>query len=455
MRTAAVVICMALGSLAGCRATPSQGGGLAGVAVHKVAPDLDRTLTRSLPKVGVWHQRHPAVAYGDGQYLLVWQNGYNGLGGDSDILGLRIGPTGAPLDPAPITICAAKGTQESPAVAFCRGRFLVAWSDLRNGTDHDVYAALVDREGNAGTPFRLAGGTGGQAHPAVASDGKDTFLAVWQDYRSGKYFEVYGARVSARSADVLEKGGFRVMPRGARPAVAWTGKCFVVAQRWYAATVRGDTAEMAADGKRLWNGKTVFLPDITAAWGKGFVFFNVCPRHDPWGWGGNGAIIGCTVLPDGTSPEWDSAPARRKLSAFKADGKIANCLDAARWKGHPGWPMGRPGGFKTTEEGTWPSGHVAAAFNGRSLVVVWPRTHIVDKQRVRNRDLYVRRVLDDWAYRDKAKIELVAGPTEEAFPVLAAGKKGHTLLAYEKVRPDGGVAVEYCVLFDGVGIGPP
>ena len=110
--------------------------------------------------------------------------------------------------------------------------------------------------------------------------------------------------------------------------------------------------------------------------------------------------------------------------------------------------MGRPGGFKGTEEGTWPSGRVAAAYNGRSIIVVWNRAHIVDKQRLANRDLYLRRVTGAWTYADQAKIKIVAGPTEEVFPVLAAGTLGHALLAYETLHPKGGIGVEYRLLYE-------
>jgi len=420
----------------------------AGATMRQIAPRLLMSDALLLPRRNVLHQRHPAVAYGDGTYLIVWQEGYNGLGGESDILGLRLDEQGRPLDKTPIRICTARGVQDSPAAAYCDGRFLVAWSDLRNGVDYDLYASYVDRDGKAGKPLFLAGGKGGQANPAVASNGKRMFLVVWQDFRSGKYFEILGKRLWTAGSATQPKP-MTILPRGEKPAVAWAGGHFIVCQRWYAALVGEDgKVTPAAGGKRLWNGKTVYLPTATAAWGRGFVFFNVCPRHDQWGWGGNGAIIGCTVTPDGKTTEFGAVKSRRALSAMKADGKLVNCLDAARWKGYKGWPMGRPGGFKTTEEGTWPSGRVAAVYNGRSIIVVWNRAHIVDKQRLANRDLYLRRVTGAWTYADRAKIKIVAGPTEEVFPVLAAGAPGRALLAYEKLLPQGGIGIEYRLLHE-------
>ena len=436
MNPSTTVLCaLALSSALAARASAAT--------LKPIAPGLSMSEPLRLPRRQVLYQRHPAVTYGDGVYLIVWQEGYNGLGGNSDILGLRLDEQGRPLDKQPIQICTAKGIQDSPAVAWCDGRFLVAWADLRNGRDYDVYVTFVDKQGKASKPSVFAGGRGGQANPAIASNGKKMFLVVWQDFRSGKYFEVLGRGVwTAGSA--WQAKPIPILARGEVPAVSWTGKHFLVCQRWYAALVAQDGSVIpAAGGKRLWNGKTVGSSTAAAAWGKGFVFFNVCPRHDPWGWGGNGAILGCTVTEDGKTTEFNAVKSRRALSAMKADGKLVNCLDAARWKGYKGWPMGRPGGFKNTEEGTWPSGRVAAAYNGKSIVVVWNRAHIVDKQRLANRDLYLRRVTGAWTYGDKAKLKIVAGPTEEVFPVLAAGAAGRVLLGYERLDPNGGVAVEY------------
>jgi hypothetical protein len=418
--------------------------GLAQAATTQLAPGLTMTVARPLPRRQVIYQRGPAVAYGNGVYLLVWQEGYNGMGGNSDILGMRFNADGKPLDRKALQICTQKAVQDTPVVAFCAGNFLVAWSDLRNGKDYDVYAVLVASNGRVEKEdgSLLCGGKGGQARPAIASNGKDAFLAVWQDFRSGKYFSIAAARVLARDGAVVDKGGFIAMERGERPSVTWIGGRYMIAQRWYAALV-GNDGKVAMEPKRIWKGKQVLYPAVTAAWGRGFAFLNTNPRHDPWGWGGNGAVIGASIFADGSSPELDTIKRLRSMSALKADGKVKNCLDAARWRGYKGWPMGRPGGFKNTEEGTWPSGPLAAAFNGRSVVVAWTRAKVIDKSRLGQRDIYLRRVLKDWAYADSAKIKIVAGPTDESNPALAAGRPGDTFLAYERVLPDGGIVIEY------------
>jgi hypothetical protein len=421
-----------------------------------VAPRLSMSAAMSLPGGAVPQQGQPAVAYGQGVYLVVWREGSNGLGGKSDILGLRFDDEGQPLDQAPIAVCTDAGVQDSPAAAFCDGQFLVAWSDFRNGKDYDVYATLVDPKGRVRTPngALVAGGAGGQANPAVAANEKDTFVVVWQDYRVEDHFGVYGARVAADSGAVADREGFLVMKSGEKPVLTFLDPDYVVAQKGYAA-VLGPDGKVKVEAKSLWTTKVILLPAIARAWGKALVFFNTEPDHDPWGWGGNGAIIGVTVGPDGRSPEDGWITNLRDLSGLKADGRVRNCLDAARWRGQAAWPMGMPGGFKGTADGMWPTGRVAAAFNGRSVLAVWCKAHWVDKRRVTNRDLYLRRVLDGWGYYDEYPIPLVTGTTEETFPVLAAGKPGDVLLAYERVLPEGGVGIECRLLVEQADEQPP
>jgi len=411
----------------------------------EIAPRLSMSDAVPLPRTTVLHQRHPAVAFGKGVYLIVWQEGFSGLGSDSNIVGLRLKADGTPMGD-PFFVCKAPGPQEAPAVAYCAGGFLVAWSDFRTGPNADVYARLLPLDPAAKGKQRemlIARGPNGQAHPAVGSNGADQFLLVWQDFRSGG-FSLRATRLSpANGGTVLDKDGFEVAGRGERPQVAFNGTNYLVLQKWYGAVVSTD-GTVVSPSTALWRSKTVYRSAVTSAWGKGVAVFNTEPFQDPWGWGGNGAIVGATVAPDGASPEkaWEHIS---KLSNREADGKVKNCLDAARWRMHAGWPMGMPGALKNTDEGTWPSGVPAVAFNGRSVIAVWPRAQVMDRRRLANRDLYLRRVYEGWAFADEYKVKIVAGPTEEANPVLCAGPTGDVLLAYEKVEP-AGVGIAYRLL---------
>lgn len=157
----------------------------------------------------------PAAACGKDGFLVVWQAGRIAEGslvtgkaepaGVGDIVGARVGFDGKALDAKPFVISAAADLQEKPDVAFGGGVYLAVWQDLRNGKDYDVYAARVSPEGKAldAEGVLLVVGAHNQAEPAVAFDGKD-FLVVWQDFSTGKY-AIHGARVSTDGKALDEK----------------------------------------------------------------------------------------------------------------------------------------------------------------------------------------------------------------------------------------------------------
>ncbi len=427
---------------------------------------------QTLPAGEVRYQRHAAIAWGRGSYLVAWQDGYSGVGGRSEIRAIRLDAEGRPLDDRPIVVCKHDQVVENPTVAWADGRWLVAWSDLRNGRDWDVWARWIAADGTPGGAFPVAGGPGSQANPSAGSDRAAMFLLAWQDFASGEYFDiraarvVHGLRTFEGTSRLLESAGrpvatvaepVVVMPRGERPQVVADGVDFVVAQKAYAVRV-ARSGKPTTDAELLWRTKQVLTPTLASAWGRTVLLINTEPSPDPWGWGGNGAIVGVTVGPDAKSPEMADYFAKhslRQMSGLSADGRIVNVIDRARWLNRPGWPMGTPGGLKHTREGTWPHGQVAAAHNGRSLVVVWPRAKFHDKNQLSNHDLYLRRVAPGWAPVDRAKLRIADGPTDEIDPVLAAGPTGDVLLAWEQVAPAGGIRIHYRVVREAEDTAPP
>lgn len=172
-------------------------------------------------------QANPAVAFDGTNYLAVWQD--LRLGSANDIYGIRVGSDESLLDPAGIAISASSGDQACPAVAPGSAAYLVAWQDYRNGA-YDIYAARVTA---SGTVLDVAGiavstASGAQEYPAVASDGAD-YLAVWQDARAGSY-DIYGARLTAGGV-VLDASAFVISNATGdqlRPAVAFDGNNYFV-----------------------------------------------------------------------------------------------------------------------------------------------------------------------------------------------------------------------------------
>ena len=128
-------------------------------------------------------QRQAACAFGKDCYLVAWCDGT--LQADrptADIYAARIDHAlGKSLDPAGIRVCAAADFQERPAVAFDGTNFLVVWQDFRNGRDYDIYAARVSPQGRVLDPdgFPVIARAGNQARPAVLSPAATTSSPGW------------------------------------------------------------------------------------------------------------------------------------------------------------------------------------------------------------------------------------------------------------------------------------
>lgn len=150
----------------------------------------------------------PACASdGASTFLVTWQQGEKYFERpDAKVYAARVSGAGKSLDAKPIALCAADGSQERPRVAFSPstgsgqggGVFLAVWQDFRDGNGWDIYAARVKPDGTLldNPPLAVAALPGDQALPEVAA-GPDGFLVVWQDRRSAKHYELYGARIAA------------------------------------------------------------------------------------------------------------------------------------------------------------------------------------------------------------------------------------------------------------------
>lgn len=175
----------------------------------------------------------PAARFGNGVFLIAWQSGRlepgdlrQGPKYSSAIVGMRVDRTGKPLDAQPFVISGAAHLRERPRIAFDGQHFLAVWQDFRNGKDWDVYAARITPEGKVLEPdgILVSGGPHNQAKPHVGWDGK-SFVVVWQDFRGGRWYEVYGARVSPQGT-VLDADGVALASARAHvssPVVAGVG----------------------------------------------------------------------------------------------------------------------------------------------------------------------------------------------------------------------------------------
>jgi hypothetical protein len=233
-------------------------------AALRAAMAAEPSAEQLLPTRNAQDAYTPAAAYGGKLFLVAWQSGrlapgdlrkgavYNG-----DIVGFRVDRAGRGLDSQPFLIGGAPHLQELPRVASNGELFLVVWQDFRNGRDWDVYAARVNAAGRVLDPGGLlvSGGPSNQAKPQVAWDGRN-FVVVWQDFRSGRWYGVYSARVSAQGV-VLEKEGVRLAETPAgncsspRIAPAGPGRAFAlsIGGQGVPGSAAPTTGMFLADGK--------------------------------------------------------------------------------------------------------------------------------------------------------------------------------------------------------------
>ncbi|MCW8874322.1 MAG: hypothetical protein OQK27_01105 [Gammaproteobacteria bacterium] len=148
-------------------------------------------------------QINPRVAYdGKETFLVVWQQGrHYHEQQEGDILALRLDLEGRPLDDRPLRVCTHAGSQERPRVVFSDGYFHLAWQDLRNGRDWDVYGARIDPDGtllDEEDGVALAAGAGNQAVPVLAA-AEGGALLVWQHSDGDGFYELRGVTLSAEA----------------------------------------------------------------------------------------------------------------------------------------------------------------------------------------------------------------------------------------------------------------
>jgi phosphoribosylformylglycinamidine (FGAM) synthase PurS component len=212
-------------------------------------------------------QYAPAVAFDGANHLVVWQDTRSGT--DWDIYGTRVSPQGEVLNPAGVALSQAEHNQRFPAAAFDGTSFLVAWQDNRYGSDYDIFGARATPQGSVLDPSGIPISTAAedQLPPALGFDGA-SFLVVWEDYRNGIDYDIFGARVSPQgtvsdSGSVVSEPQDQTLPR---LGVGSGGRILLVYEGW-AANVGGKDY----NANRIWgeinprpsNRKAVIAKEIT------------------------------------------------------------------------------------------------------------------------------------------------------------------------------------------------
>lgn len=354
-------------------------------------------------------ERHPAAANGAGSTLVVWQD----LRAPSwDIYGIRLGPSGAPIDPAPLVVAGGPQAEVAPVVAFNGADYLVAWQvDLKSGgkADSNVRCARVSGAGvlldKAGIDLGISSGP--ETAPAVASDGT-AWLVAWAELGMTSVGDMRGKRVTAGGA-VADPAPLPLSSSGKAmyaPAVAFgAGSYFAVWEDTrpgaftaiYGARVSPTGMVMDPSGVRVSKGDMFVEQSPAVAFdGANFVVAWTDTRKKTPGLPGTGLraqIYGTRVSPSGS---------------VVGAGDIAISSDDAR------------AGF----------GVPALAFDGTATLVAWA------DQRSGSYDVYARQLATDGTVIGSADVPISAEAKDELAPALAGDGKGHTLVAYQRYDPD-------------------
>lgn len=197
-----------------------------GVRLSQLGVPLDSS---SLPiGTGAFYQASPSLAYGNIDYLVVWEDSRSGF--DAEVYGARVSQSGVVIDSLGFVIATGPYPQESPCVAFDGNNFLVVWDGYHSGTGYDVYGARISASGvvldTLGIP--IASGPDKEDSPCIAFDGTN-YLVAWRVY-AGFDSDIYGARISP-SGTVLDPSGILISAAyefQLFPSIAFGGSNYLV-----------------------------------------------------------------------------------------------------------------------------------------------------------------------------------------------------------------------------------
>lgn len=192
----------------GLLALAALGGMLAVVSTAEATWSRDPSTNEPVCVAANDQNAPETVSDAAGNTFIAW---HDVRSGDYDIYVQKYSPKGVPLwgaDGALVPVNTS--TQTYPQiVADGAGGVILAWTDLRNGTDFNIYA---QRMSSSGVPLWTAQGVpvctapDNQWHLNAAPDGFGGVLLAWTDFRNGAS-DIYGQRVSSAGAVLWAANG--------------------------------------------------------------------------------------------------------------------------------------------------------------------------------------------------------------------------------------------------------
>ncbi len=165
------------------------------------------------PGVSAGAQQKPAIARGNAQYLVVWEDDRaslgqgvdspNNLNPNRDIYAARLDANGQRIDSVPIVVNQDAFDQLTPRVAFNGENYLVVWKSAHSTglfVSEGIYAARVSPSGVVldDPPLVIEDSDDfDERDPCVASDGNN-WLVIYDDFHGGGSESLDGALVHAQ-----------------------------------------------------------------------------------------------------------------------------------------------------------------------------------------------------------------------------------------------------------------
>lgn len=173
-------------------------------------------------------EEDPVGAWDGKNFLVVWQSTRVGR---TRIHANQVSPAGKVLQPGGVPISNGPEDQLFPMLVWGEKNFLVVWQDLRSRKQWEIFGAQVNGKGEVvgKKDIVVSAGKGNRKYPAVASNGEG-FLAVWMEERPDAGWDVRGTRITT-DGKVLNPNGFAIgHGKGdqAHPMVTSTGKSYLV-----------------------------------------------------------------------------------------------------------------------------------------------------------------------------------------------------------------------------------
>ncbi|MFX1476757.1 MAG: hypothetical protein ACFFCI_01370 [Promethearchaeota archaeon] len=141
------------------------------------------------------------ISDGMGGAIITWHDNRE-IDTDTDIYAQRVDSNGNTLwFPNGTVICTAEDTQfVSKIMSDGASGAIITWSDMRTGSNSDIYIQRIDADGNVlwnpnGTAICTANYD--QSNPQFCSDGTGGAIITWGDFRTNSNWDIYIQRIDS------------------------------------------------------------------------------------------------------------------------------------------------------------------------------------------------------------------------------------------------------------------